>query len=435
MKKLNISAIAPSGAGKTVYLASMYRNLSLQRPQLGFYLKTDHCTSISLSETYELVADPQRAWPAGTVGEGKEWVFEVTAPTPTAEFTPISLSYFDYQGGLLTDSRLGRELADDAARLRAADAILVLFDGHKILSLLRGKRDGFRYIDFHLTSTFEIVQQSRCPVHFVVTKWDLLAPHFEFGAVRDRLLEEDSFCTSVAARSKSSMAPMRLIPVSSVGSGFAVPGEEGRMRKTGARLEPFQVDIPVLSVLPDLLQTAFRELEARAAGIRKTSAGRNPDDAGPQTSPPQLSGSRRWLDKATSVAKDYGPMLREHMPKLERFARFAEPGAVQFLLRDPQMVTNILFHAIDLVADRRSSDQDGGDPDRDQLRAQWQQVTDEQSALRMVGAQLQELMTDFERRCPESVLAHGYLDLQDDARAQATARALVSAGCGQQDGE
>lgn len=424
MKKINISAIAPSGAGKTVYLASMYKKLSLQREQLRFYLKTDHSTSISLSETFEMVADPERSWPAGTVGSGKEWAFEVAVPTSSTEFTPICLSYFDYQGGLLTDSRLARELAGDAARLRSADAILVLLDGHKILSLLQEQREGYHYIDFHLTSTFEIVQQSRCPVHFVLTKWDLLTPHFEFAAVRDRLLEEEAFCTSVATRSKTSMAPIRLIPVSSVGNGFAAPGDDGRMRKTGRMTHPYQVGVPVMAVLPDILQTAFRELEARVAGIESTTA-RNACESGSEPSSVQPSGSRRWLEKATRVAKDCAPILRDQVPKLERLVRFAEPPAVQFLLRDPQMITNVLFNAMDFLLDGRGS-QDVDRPDQDQLRVQWQQVTDERSALRMVCTQLQELMTDFETRCPDSTLAHGYLDLRDDERARTTAQAVAS---------
>jgi len=45
MQTIRVSALAPYSAGKTLYLASMYRQLSLISRGRSFYLKTDYATS------------------------------------------------------------------------------------------------------------------------------------------------------------------------------------------------------------------------------------------------------------------------------------------------------------------------------------------------------------------------------------------------------
>jgi len=100
----------------------------------------------------------------------------------------------------------------------------------------------------------------------VITKWDLLDSKFSLAQIRSRLLEIDVFRQAVLNRSEKYST--RLIPISSVGKGFAELQTQANggiiMRKIpGAKPSPFQVEIPLACVLPDILERQLRELEHR----------------------------------------------------------------------------------------------------------------------------------------------------------------------------
>jgi hypothetical protein len=88
------------------------------------------------------------------------------------------------------------------------------------------------------------------PVHFVISKWDLIENHFSLESIRERLLAIRDFKQLVQSRVQAG-SQVRLIPVSSVGSGFAVPQPDGSMKKVvGHQPEAFQVEMPIACVLP-----------------------------------------------------------------------------------------------------------------------------------------------------------------------------------------
>src|SRR5439155_17829127 len=169
------------------------------------------------------------------------------------------------------------------------------------------------YMDFDVTSSLEIAQQSRCPVHFAVTKWDLIEGRHTLAEVRNRLMLDENFQDLVNAKRQDTSASIRIFPVSAVGFGFAELLASGEMKKVGSRLRPFQVELPLLSVFPDFFQFAYDELRAREPHL----APKKP------TVPDKLldpGAARKWESVVRGVAKKAMPRLKEQLvrrnPKL-----------------------------------------------------------------------------------------------------------------------
>jgi hypothetical protein len=130
------------------------------------------------------------------------------------------------------------------------------------MELLRDERSGARYLELEITSSLEIVQRSRCPVHFVVTKWDLLEGHHTLEEAHDRLMKHHDFADIIASKASHTTAAIRLFPVSAVGPGFAELQPSGEMTKVGPHHpEPVNVELPLISVVPDTLQFVYLEAE------------------------------------------------------------------------------------------------------------------------------------------------------------------------------
>lgn len=108
-----------------------------------------------------------------------------------------------------------------------------------------------------LTNLMQLVDkcERHTPVHFIISKWDLLESSYSLLQVRNRLLEKvPEFKNVVHSRNKAG-CPIRLIPVSSVGMGFATLQPDGQMKKKpGAIPRPFQVEVPLACVFIDGLQ-------------------------------------------------------------------------------------------------------------------------------------------------------------------------------------
>ncbi len=103
------------------------------------------------------------------------------------------------------------------------------------------------------------MQLTRIPIHFVISKWDLLSYEFEFEEVRELLLKFPPFKNLIETRN-SLGSPVRLIPVSAVGNNFAVLQPNGEMKKRGKTPKPFQVEMPLACIVPDLMELIRDEL-------------------------------------------------------------------------------------------------------------------------------------------------------------------------------
>ncbi|MFM7600988.1 MAG: hypothetical protein ACKO7R_07305, partial [Pseudanabaena sp.] len=136
-----------------------------------------------------------------------------------------------------------------SAKFKEASALLGLLDGQKICSLLRNERIGKIWALNDLRNMIDVIQGSDKPVHFVISKWDIVEQHYSLDQIRDQLLQIDEFKNLVKFRNQSG-SPVRLIPVSAVGRCFAIAKPDGSMEKTGEFPKPFQVEVPLACILP-----------------------------------------------------------------------------------------------------------------------------------------------------------------------------------------
>jgi hypothetical protein len=263
MNNYNVIMLGSSGSGKTVFLASMFHELSTQGSR-GFFLRSEGIDPPRrLTKIYQQVAG-KGEWPEGTKrNEVSEWKFTcyVQSKKDGSIFPACHYTFFDYAGGLLTETEDEEESDSKFEQaVGEADTLLGLLDGKKLLDAMRGKEAAWDAIFLtDLPAMLRKMQFTKVPIHFVVSKWDLFEGEYSLEQVREFLLEVDQFSNIVETR-RDIGSPVRLIPVSSVGKGFAVPQANGSMEKTGKAPKPFQVEMPLACVIPDIMQKHLNEL-------------------------------------------------------------------------------------------------------------------------------------------------------------------------------
>ncbi len=267
LNNYNIIVLGPSGSGKTVYLASMFKKLSTQSPDIPFFIETSAGQRKQLIDKYNQVANHPETWPAGTTfAEVSEWKFICSVRSPTGEhFQALQFTYLDYAGGRLTDAQPEDESEEEdqfEKRATEANMILGLLDGQKLLELMKNPSSNASktFVLSDLPKMIILMQKCQVPIHFVITKWDLLEDSYPLGKIRDSLFQIEEFKNIIRQRPDS----VRLIPVSSIGKGFAEPQRDGSMRKTGADIKPLYVEMPFCCVLPDCLRNSLLKEEEAA---------------------------------------------------------------------------------------------------------------------------------------------------------------------------
>ncbi|MEM8719938.1 MAG: hypothetical protein AAGE84_11600 [Cyanobacteria bacterium P01_G01_bin.39] len=257
MKDYRVIMLGPSGSGKTVFLASMYKQLAIFGDSKFFLEVESGKNRKRLNSLYMEIATGD-TWPQGTKrSKISKWKFICKVQTPNLDIYPAcQFTYIDYAGGLVTDELEEEDndpvSADFDDELKNADSFLGLLDGQKIYDLMSGGegREIFLYKD--LPNMLPILNKcsQQNPVHFVISKWDLLEKHYSIDMISERLLSITDFRNLVQNRIHAG-SQVRLIPVSSIGSNFAIPQSDGSMKKVSGNLpEPFQVEMPVACVLP-----------------------------------------------------------------------------------------------------------------------------------------------------------------------------------------
>lgn len=259
MNTYTVIMLGPSGSGKTVFLASMYKKLSIQGDN-GFFLEIDGAEKRKrLNNIYTQIAIDEK-WPKGTTySEVSEWTFTCRVQTENLPiYSACRFTYLDYAGGRLTDE-MEEEDSEFDSRFTEADALLGLLDGQRICALMRNEKIGNLWAINDLPNMLAVMQRSPKPIHFIISKWDIVEGNYTLEQIRDRLLQIEEFKNLVKLRNKAG-SPIRLIPVSAVGMGFATLQPDGGMAKTGVLPQPFQVEVPLACVLPDMIQTMLEEL-------------------------------------------------------------------------------------------------------------------------------------------------------------------------------
>lgn len=264
MKTFNIITLGASGAGKTVFLASLFKALSTQGKHSFFLEVEDLQKRQQLNAIYTKIITGD-SWPSGTrFSEVNEWSYSCCVQNPETldKYKACEFTYFDYAGGRLTN--LDEQDTEFQNLVGKADSILGLLDGQKILACLnhtdKFKADSF--VNHDLTNILMYMEKSQVPIHFVVSKWDLLHNKgYTLEDIRDYLLSIYEFNEIVRNR-KAIDSPVRLIPVSSVGFEFATPQPDGSMqKKSDGVFRPFQPEVPLACVLIDAFKANKKEFE------------------------------------------------------------------------------------------------------------------------------------------------------------------------------
>ncbi|MGD9147903.1 MAG: hypothetical protein PVI80_20220 [Anaerolineae bacterium] len=256
MNGYKVIVIGMSGSGKTFFLASMHKKLSVQTNRVRFFLEAEPNQRRKLLHLYAKIVNPNYDWPPGTSpAVDPQWDFACSIRTEDGDlYRVFNVIYYDYSGTLFTNppDSGDPEAFEIEREAQQGDALLVLLDGKKVLDMLDGREQGYLELDFDLSILLPIVQSARAmPVHFVLTKWDILEDRYSFEEVRDSLFHFDQFRGIVNQRKRSGILT-RLIPVSALGSGFARLDADGQMVKVPDGVpDPFQVEMPLACAVID----------------------------------------------------------------------------------------------------------------------------------------------------------------------------------------
>ena len=384
MNTYSVIMLGPRGSGKTMFLASMYKKLSTQG-KLKFFLKVEGAEKRKrLNTIYTQVAFDED-WPGGTaINELSEWEFTCCVQTEDLSiYDACKFVYIDYSGGRLTDPEgEGEEDEEFNNKIQAADIILVLLDGQKLLAFIGQIREGLKWANGDLPNMLQEVQKIQDkPVHFVISKWDIVAPDYSLEEVRDRLLDIEEFNNLVIARNKA-RTPIRLIPVSSVGQGFATLLQNGSMAKNIDVLPtPFQVEVPLACILPDIIQVQVNELIEK---IRREHGKIKKIEIKPELS---------WKDKLGKLFGSIGTGVRKIQELLPEEYKFGE---------------NVLEDLIEFSQKPARQKEAEAQKRTEQLRAKQQastdKVVDEQTGLDSVVASFNSIKHRLDIDFPESDL-------------------------------
>ncbi|MEV4256370.1 hypothetical protein AB0J52_24680 [Spirillospora sp. NPDC049652] len=277
MRDFNVVTLGEPDSGKTVFMAAMHEmlgNRAVDDSTHRVFVRAPMGTRSSLVKTYARIVNPDLDWDPGTDRKVYQEVpFTVVARGLDQTLADLfRVRYVDYSGERITTEWMDEKQRRFERHLREAHGVLVALDGAKVLSLLDRQELGRRYLYEDLKMVLGAVRETtaRAPVHFMITKWDLFERRrLGLGFVKGELLKASDDLAGVVGsrlRSASPTATMRLIPVSSLGRDFVrpEPSEDGylRMFKTSGRVRQLNVDVPLLSLLPDFYSQYMEELGA-----------------------------------------------------------------------------------------------------------------------------------------------------------------------------
>ncbi len=275
---IKIVTLGGAAAGKTIYLASLYKKLSIQNNDRNLYYQfrlkaSDRDSGRFLNSTFANIVDPNRDFPSGT-REFTQWNFDCQVKSNNKVYSVCQFNYLDYAGGTLNQpsSQSGQEknIERITESINNADVIFILLDGVKIFHLLHGNNTAgglHQWLYKDIANIFNDIQDKSIPVYFAITKWDCLRPKYgsSLMEVQEKLKTFDQFKNFINGFSHDRERIIRLIPMSSLGDGFAemLIGAEGKiegMRKTGQlNIKPYNVEIPIAYALLDTLITHYND--------------------------------------------------------------------------------------------------------------------------------------------------------------------------------
>ncbi len=273
MDNYKITILGPSGAGKTIFIASLHKMLSTYEDKYGFFLSVDDGDRKVLNQIYTQLG-------TGKTGESlstgttitKELKFEVCVKNRNLDNIPVcQLTYKDYRGGQVTDVNANGE--DDnlnlAKEIKNSDAVWVIIDGQKTLAFMGDENfNNNKVTEFgekHLTGMMQLIDKNanrETTVNFLISKWDVIEKTYSLSEISNRLQEKVRDFKKVVNNRKNAGCSLYLIPVSSVGIDFVTLQPDGTIQKNSGRIpKPLWVEVPLIFFLVNKLESQVEELK------------------------------------------------------------------------------------------------------------------------------------------------------------------------------
>ena len=267
-----VVALGLKGAGKTVFLASLFHALRAPDEHRSWFLDGDLRQDQKLEDIYGHVEDTgangHPGHRSGKRASSCSIARYVTIVTPIRCFASAIWTMREICWNQATRStrRLTTSSGGPWRRMRCSSSSMA-----GVAAVLNDPPAGHDdYFERRLSPLVGLAGRATCPVQLLVTKWDLVRAADPGGRdkarlerVNDRLA--DCRITDATFHGQGPIQnKVRRIPVSAVGSGFADLHDDGRTEKRhNAKLNPMNVEVPLCAVLPDLLKRVERSLDSQ----------------------------------------------------------------------------------------------------------------------------------------------------------------------------
>jgi hypothetical protein len=293
-------------SGKTVLLASMWRELAFGG-SAGVLVTTDfEQDATDLGIVCRSIENPDSELPHSTpLGEDRKWNFVVEAMDSSGrKKEAFRFSCLDYAGEMLDNLAEGREVSTGLAHeLDNADILMGVLDGQKVARLMRGAADDdFSTVVRELCST--LMRRSDKTLHFIITKWDLIAGKHSLNEVIAKLKEENPFRNLLETPRQGGV---RFMPVSSLGlNGFVYEDPDtGKMEKVpGKPWKPHYVTLPLACAIPDAIATDVAALREARQEEKESRQERRINARKPLVTTSDVSRIFFWVTLALGLAVD-----------------------------------------------------------------------------------------------------------------------------------
>jgi hypothetical protein len=275
MEAIKVFLCGGPGSGKTVFLAALYKSLSVADKRLGLRCETSASARALLSSIHNKL---RRAWPLGTeLREQHEIPFNFYLDNDDRDtFLATRVTFYDYSGEAISpggalDDNLSERMEEIKELADECDVVISVLDGRLIYeSIHENEGEPVPELLDLIDATLQFWTDSKARDmnrrqnhYFIITKWDMFEDSDEtLSLVRDMVLDVPAVDSYLDRLDENAI--VRIIPVSAVGKGFAKPIDGGKtMEIISKKLSsPINVDIPVASLLPDLVNAEIERSHA-----------------------------------------------------------------------------------------------------------------------------------------------------------------------------
>jgi hypothetical protein len=276
-----VFVLGTRGAGKTVFLASLFNLLQTQDDTENNFILTckDTKNLNQLRSTFSQINRVEADWPLGTFSS-QEYIFDCEHVKEDGKSISLfKFRYFDFPGGFVTEAKNEAEMNFVLGQVRNAHSVLVLLDGTKVRNFLEKRKPQAKEFTLFddLNMMVGILQQ--CvgkPLHFAITKSDILDSKVHtLEAIRDALLQHKGF--SKIIRQQRKKHPVHLVPVSAVGNNFVEFDSvtQTMTKRHDGQIEPSFVDLSLTLTLVDYLTGISKSIDSEFPEKSESTVVRN----------------------------------------------------------------------------------------------------------------------------------------------------------------